>query len=113
MWSRHSGKLMLPARYLFVLVIIVALYFMFRMESPPDFFPESDKFLHLFGFFILVVLAVLAIGAEFVHGTSLLPNRGFDVIDLAANILVCLMGLAVLKVLNWPIELGASCSLGS
>jgi uncharacterized membrane protein YccC len=102
-------------RSLFTFLLVLFLYFMFRMERPPMLFPESDKVLHGAAFLILVVMGgwafrgcggcqrllavfivVLAVGAEFVQGSGILPQRSFDWWDLLANLIGCCIGLALL-----------------
>ncbi len=105
---------------LFLAVLGAFFYFMFREAPPPQFFGESDKLLHFFAFAAIVVLGdrilgactkcrwvfvalvmLLALGSEFVHGSSLLPQRSFDPLDLAMNVAGCLIGMAVLFGVNY------------
>lgn len=84
-------------------------------------FPESDKVLHGAAFLLLVLMGawafrgcggcqrllavfivLLAVGAEFVQGSGLLPQRSFDLWDLLANLTGCCIGLALLWVRRRP-----------
>lgn len=105
--------------FLFLAAALICAYFLFRGSPPPRLFANSDKFFHFGGFFILMVagyatfrshrfllggvlsvVIALAVGAEFLHGSHLLPERSFDLMDLSANLAGCGIGGILVLALN-------------
>lgn len=98
---------------IFLLCLAVFCYGVFRPESPPDFFPHSDKFLHVLAYFGLsgcaalamhgrrhaawtwVMLLLAAPGVEYLQHI-LQPARNFSLGDAAAN-----LGGLLLAALVW------------
>jgi VanZ family protein len=85
-------------------------YGLFRPESPPELFEQSDKALHLLGFGALALSSRLAFNrvpgwllwpvllflAPLLEGLQhyLQPNRQFSTEDILANLLGVLLALA-------------------
>ena len=97
-------------RYLLFVACILALgYGLFRPESPPDLFEQSDKFMHLLAFAAVAFSSRLAfqrVGAWPFWGLLLLLapllewlqhrlqlSRQFSLEDMLANLLGVLLGL--------------------
>lgn len=97
-------------RYVLFAVCILALgYGLFRPESPPDLFEQSDKFMHLLAFAAVALSSRLVfqrVGAWPFWGLLLLlapllewlqhhlqPSRQFSLEDMLANLLGVLLGL--------------------
>lgn len=101
---------------LFVLCCVVLGYGMFRPESPPDLFEESDKVLHVLAFGALALssrlaftrlsgvwiwppLVLLAPVLEYLQH-AVQPGRQFSVWDISANVLGVILARLGWQVLN-------------
>lgn len=94
---------------LFTACILALCYGLFRPESPPDLFEQSDKFLHLLAFGAVAFNSRLAfprVSAWLFWGLLFLlapllewlqhrlqPSRQFSLEDILANLLGVLLGL--------------------
>ena len=104
---------------LLLIGLLSAGYGLFRADPQPEIFAHSNEIAHLGAFFVLVILAylatarigppfvlilagllTLALGSEWIQGSSLLPRRHGTALDLLADLSGCTLGVISVALLE-------------